>query len=387
MTMFLSGSSNKDSPRLRLHVAVYAIARNESQFAARFMQAVSGADEVLIADTGSTDATADAFRACGARVVSICVSPWRFDDARNAALALVSDKADVCVSLDCDEVIATDWRAKLDRAWTAGTTRLHYTSIYSWTTDNKPGIVYWADRIHARHGYRWRYPVHECIEWQGEGAEQVATCPELSVHHYPDPAKSRAHYLPMLERAVLEAPESPRMSFYLGRERFFAGDYAGAVRELNRYLTLPAAIWAAQRADACRFIAASREARGAMHSALQWRWKAVSECPAQCEAWVDLAYALYVRGDYAGGYYASRRALEIEGLAESHASPPEARGPLPHDLLANCAWRMGLADEAKHHATIAASLAPHDLRLQGNVAFFEGAAGLHSTEVDGERAP
>lgn len=384
--LFGSRDETSGAPR-GLHVAVYAIARNEAQFAARFMQPLAAADEVLIADTGSSDDTAEMFRAHGARVVSISLAPWRFDDARNAALALVSDKADVCISLDCDEIIHDGWRAQLERAWIPGTTRLRYTSIYSWTADNAPGIVYYADRIHARHGYRWRYPVHECVEWRGDGAERVATCLELSVHHHPDPSKSRAHYLPLLERAVREESDSARMSFYLGRERFFRGDYGGAIGELGRFLTLPAAVWTAQRAEACRLAAACLEAQGADEPALEWRWRSVSECPTQPEAWVELALALYQRGDYAGGYYASRRALAIGSLADSHASPAEARGAVPHDLLANCAWRMGLVDEAKRHALLAAALAPGDARLQRNAAFFGDCETACHNEPAQECAP
>ncbi|HEX7376482.1 MAG TPA: hypothetical protein VF278_05185 [Pirellulales bacterium] len=370
----MSGSRDQPSgtPR-RLHVAVYAIARDESPFVARFMRPLAVADEVLIADTGSSDDTANLFRQHGARVVCINVSPWRFDDARNAALALVSPRADVCVSLDCDEIIQDGWRENLERVWTPGTTRLHYTSIYSWTAENTAGIVCCADRIHARHGYRWRWPVHECVEWYGDGDERPASCFELSVHHHPDPAKSRARYLPMLERAVREDRDSPRMSFYLGRERFFQGDYGGAAGELRRYLRLPTAHWAAQRAEACRLLAASLEAQGAVEAALAWRWRSVSECQDQPEAWVELARALYWRGDFEGGYYASRRALAIHNLAGSHASPPEARGALPHDLLANCAWRIGLVDEARRHALLAAELSPRDERLRRNAAYFDGA--------------
>ena len=73
----------------RLKIAVYGISKNEERHVARFMESVRDADQVLIADTGSTDETVAALRSAGAVVQEVLVSPWRFDDARNAALWLL----------------------------------------------------------------------------------------------------------------------------------------------------------------------------------------------------------------------------------------------------------------------------------------------------------
>ena len=81
-----------------MKVCVYAIALNEAHFAARLAASCREADMVLVADTGSTDDTVAALRAEGVVVESISVKPWRFDDARNAALALIPDDIDVCIS-------------------------------------------------------------------------------------------------------------------------------------------------------------------------------------------------------------------------------------------------------------------------------------------------
>lgn len=76
-------SSNK------LKICVYAIARNEEQFVERFCASAKDADLILIADTGSEDNTAVKAAECGATVYDICITPWRFDKARDAALALI----------------------------------------------------------------------------------------------------------------------------------------------------------------------------------------------------------------------------------------------------------------------------------------------------------
>src|ERR1041385_2547359 len=100
-----------------MRIAVYTIALNEAQFAERWAQSTSGADYTLVADTGSTDATVTMLRQSGVTVVPITVRPWRFDDARNAALALLPSDIDVVVSLDMDEVLTSDWRQSLETSW------------------------------------------------------------------------------------------------------------------------------------------------------------------------------------------------------------------------------------------------------------------------------
>jgi len=82
-----------------MKIAVYAIAKNEEKFVERFCESAKDADMILIADTGSTDRTKEIAQEYGATVVDICITPWRFDKARDAALALVPGDFDVCVAL------------------------------------------------------------------------------------------------------------------------------------------------------------------------------------------------------------------------------------------------------------------------------------------------
>ena len=70
-----------------MKIAVYAISKNESAFVKKFCDSAKDADVILIADTGSTDDTVAIAKECGATVYDICISPWRFDKARDASLA------------------------------------------------------------------------------------------------------------------------------------------------------------------------------------------------------------------------------------------------------------------------------------------------------------
>jgi glycosyltransferase involved in cell wall biosynthesis len=67
-----------------MKICVYAISKNEEQFVERFCASAKDADLILIADTGSEDNTAVKAAECGATVYDICITPWRFDKARDA---------------------------------------------------------------------------------------------------------------------------------------------------------------------------------------------------------------------------------------------------------------------------------------------------------------
>ena len=187
-----------------MNIWIYAIAKNERQFCDRFMASCAGADGVLVLDTGSDDGTAERLRSLGAVVSTAVITPWRFDTARNVALELVPEDADVCLSLDLDEVLAPGWREAIEAAWSEGVTRGRYLYVWSHDLSGGDGVTFFADKLHARHGYHWRYPVHEVLE--AEVPETQAMIPGLRVDHWPDSTKSRGSYLPLLELAVREDP-------------------------------------------------------------------------------------------------------------------------------------------------------------------------------------
>lgn len=169
-----------------MKIAVYAISKNEAQFVQRFCESAKDADLVLIADTGSTDETVELARQSGAVVHDICVSPWRFDRARDAALALIPREYDVCISLDLDEVLEPGWREEIERVWQEDTTRLRYK--FDWGC----GISFYYEKIHHRHGYHWHHPVHEYPVPDGRITEIYAQTDKLLVRHLPDPTDRKS---------------------------------------------------------------------------------------------------------------------------------------------------------------------------------------------------
>ena len=359
-----------------MKIVVYAIAKNESSFVDRWMDSMSEADQVVVLDTGSTDGTAERLRARGARVAVEQIIPWRFDRARNRSLELVPEDADVCVCTDLDEVFHPGWRSALEGVWTPETRQASYRYTWSFQPDGSEGVMFWQEKIHARRGFRWVHPVHEVLEWVGEGERgPLALAQGVQLDHHPDPKKSRGQYLPLLELSVAEDPEDDRNLHYLGREYLYYGRWDDCIRTLTRHLALPKAVWRDERAASMRYIARAHARKGERDEARDWYLRAAAEAPHLREPWTDLAMLLYEDQEWDGVLYATACALKIRERPRTYICEAEAWGSLPHDLRCQAYYHTGRLPQALEEARLALAAAPSDPRLAGNAALLEKMAG------------
>ncbi|WP_374653152.1 glycosyltransferase [Dongia sp.] len=349
-----------------MKIAVYTIALNEAQFVARWAETAAPADCRVVADTGSTDGTIEKLRAAGVEVHSISINPWRFDHARNTALALVPGDVDICVSLDMDEVIQPGWREALLAAWKPGTTRVRNPLEIHIGADGVARSHFNSSRIHQRFGYSWKYPIHELIVPAAHITEQTAYTDQLRIRHLPDDNKSRGQYLPMLAAAAAEAPDDDRLAHYYGRELMFRHRYEEAIVELRRHLGLPRATWKAERAASMRFIGRCHKSLGRLAEARGAYLQACAETPDAREPWHDLAKLCMDGKDWAGGIWAAQRALAIDVMPRDHTRDAKAWGIGPYDIGSICAYYAGQHELAREWLTKALAFEPDNARLIKN---------------------
>lgn len=365
---------------MALKIAVYAISKNEEQFVERFANACKEADLVMVADTGSTDGTVEACQRHGIAVHNICITPWRFDHARNAALALLPRDIDVCISLDLDEILEPGWREEIERVWEHGkTTRLEY--FFDWGH----GIKFRYQKIHARHGYFWHHPCHEYPVNDKRIEEVWAYTDKLLVTHHPDPTKSRGQYLDLLELSVKEDPRCPRNAFYYARELTFYQKWQEAVEALHRYLDMPEATWPNERCYAMRLLGKAYDHLGDYWNAVAWLRRSCAEAPNTREPWCDLAMFLYRRHEWVECYGASLKALSIKDKQLVYTCDPLVWGSWAHDLAAISAWHLGHKDEALRHCKDAIEADPNDVRLKANLKWMEDALNSPAKEQTGSQ--
>lgn len=345
-----------------MKIAVYTIAKNEEQFVERWASSAEGADYRFILDTGSTDDTVAKARALGVIVAIASIAPWRFDDARNASLALLPPDIDICIALDMDEVLVPGWREHLEGVDVA-TTRPRYQYTWSWNGD-QPGLQYGADKIHRRHGYRWKHPVHEVLV--ADRTEERQEWIGLEIHHYPDSTKSRGQYFSLLELAVKEDPSDDRNQYYLAREYFFNGVYDKAAETFKQHLNNPKATWGPERAASCRYLAKCDPENAEEHLI-----QANIEAPRRREAAVELAQYYYTQQNWKECLSWSRIALLVKEKPLDYLCEEFAWGGLPYDLAAIASYNLGDKEAACRYGEIALSLNPEDDRLARNMEFYK----------------
>jgi mannosyltransferase OCH1-like enzyme len=381
----LWGSTNKDWADKDVYIqgnetkpaklCVYAIALNEIKFVDEFMRHCQEADLVLVCDTGSTDGTPERLRELGAIVYNIKQTPWRFDIPRNTALNLVPSDIDICLSIDLDEFLQPGWVEAIQTAWqenAGAVNRISYDYIWNWQADGvTPDVRFYADKIHHRHGYRWRHPCHETLYYDGSGKETRITLTDVVLHHHADPAKSRGHYLPLLKMAVDEDPDNDRMSHYYGRELMFRGQWTEAITELQRHLSLPAAQWREERAASLRFIARCYKNLKQTQESQDWAVKGTLEWPWSREPWLELSRSAYANKDWQTCYWAITKCLGITERKMTYMSDGASWGYEPHDHAALSSYYLGFYQQAFDHGLKALELSPKDKRLQKNLEFYQ----------------
>lgn len=349
-----------------MKIVISAISKNESQFVKRFCDAAKEADAIYIADTGSTDDTVKIAKECGAIVSEICVKPWRFDHARNAALALVPGDVDIIVSIDLDEILEPGWREEIERVWIPGeTTRLRY--MFDWGC----GIKFQYEKIFAKHGYYYWHPVHEYPMPDGRINEVFAYTNKLLVSHHPDPTKSRGQYLDLLALSVKEDPDCPRNAFYYARELSFYSRWEDALVECRRYLALPNATWHNERCYAYRVMGKCYENLRNLPEAEKAYHNACGEAPNTREPWCALAMLMYMQCRWEECFAFAMRALRIQNRELVYTCDPMVWGAQPHDLASVAAWHLKMPQISLEQAKLAVEKEPDDARLQANLKWLE----------------
>ena len=153
----------------RLTVAILTL--NEEHMVSRAIECARFADEILIVDGGSTDATVSICKAAGVRVVE-----RPFDDfARQRNFALEQAQGDWVLFCDADERItpelATEVRALLDAGPTADAYAVprRNLALGRWLTWHPSGAGDAPVRLARRGAVRWAGQVHEVIEARTTG--------------------------------------------------------------------------------------------------------------------------------------------------------------------------------------------------------------------------
>ena len=224
-------------------VCIYAICKNEADNAKDWYETVKDADHVVVLDTGSHDGTPDILRELGCDVSEAELRPFRFDEARNAALnlALTYDDANIFFALDFDERLQPGWKEALISQWDPNTHSRASYDLYIGSDAKTPSNRNW---IHDR-SWKWKYPVHEVMErrdgfgiWYVVG-EQLDLHNQVVIRHLDmDNLKpNHKQYLDLMRMRYAENPDQDSAA-YLARELMYRNMPQEAVMREPEFMKL-----------------------------------------------------------------------------------------------------------------------------------------------------
>jgi len=241
--------ADRAKPATGLTLSLCMIVRDEEKMLGRCLAAVAPAvDEIVIVDTGSTDATVEIAKSFDAKVIEF---PWTgsFSEARNVSFAAAT--GDWVMYLDADEVLVADDIEQL-RALTGRTWReAFYLVETSYTGELGEGgaMVNNALRVFRnRPEYRFKDRLHEQIAhtlptYIPGRVEQTP----VRVTHYGylgsvrDAKEKSARNIELLRTQAAETPQDAFLHFNLGSEYIVVGDLTAAGEELKAALSLVSA--------------------------------------------------------------------------------------------------------------------------------------------------
>ena len=222
-------------------ICVYAICKDEMKFIDKWIESMSEADYIVVLDTGSTDGTFEKLQN-DPRITAVkqqIIQPWRFDTARNESMKLIPEDANICVCTDPDELFEPGWAKVLRTNWND---ELHYRAWYKYAwkhnPDGTPCGCFTYDKIHSRHGWKWKYPVHEGLfpendEESIDHSKILNLFEDVYLHHYQDVEKARSSYLPLLKIRVEENPDELQSRTHLIHDYLYNGQFDNCVNEIE----------------------------------------------------------------------------------------------------------------------------------------------------------
>ena len=179
-----------------------------------------------------------------------------------------------------------------------------------------------------------------------DGVEKRALDESIVLNHYPDRAKSRGSYLPLLELSVKEDPLDDRNTHYLGREYMYYERWNEAIDTLIHHLSLDRAVWKDERCASMRFIGRCYKHLNRSLEAEMWYKKAIDEAPHLKEPYSELALFYYDQGEYTKAIPLLLNTLKIKKGYKSYITEWFSTDFSVYDFLSICYYNTGDYDKA-----------------------------------------
>jgi glycosyltransferase involved in cell wall biosynthesis len=215
------------------------IVKNEECNLARCLDSVKGlSNQIIIVDTGSTDATPSIAAGYGAQVIPFDFTFVDFAGARNHALAHAQGRW--ILMLDADEVLAPDGAPKIAQLMAQGENAGYFLERHNHSSDSGSPIKDYVVRLFPnRPDYRYRGRVHEIIDTAILSAGGRLHKTDIRIDHTfsPDSETRRRKnrwYIEILKEEIARDPSDDSRFDFLAAEYHQLGMFDEAMETMEQ---------------------------------------------------------------------------------------------------------------------------------------------------------
>lgn len=351
-----------------ISISLCMIVKDEEDVIGRCLDSVRDlVDEIIIADTGSTDKTREIVREYTDKIYDF---PWRQDFAAARNFAFSKASMEYQMWLDADDVFEEEDRKKfrelkenLDSA--ADIVMMKYHTAYD--DHGIPVMTYYRERLMKRDkNFLWVGRVHEVIPLSGEILYSEAAVSHKKLHPS-DPDRNLKIYENMLARGE---DLDPRHQFYYARELRDHRRYHEAAAQFEKFLD-DGLGWEENSISACLDLAGCYERMGESGRILPALTRSFAYDIPRAEVCCAIGAYFMGREQYRQAVYWYERASELKTDARTGGFVrPECCDFIPYIQLCVCYDRLGDREQAVAFHRKARLLKPEDPSVLHNEVYF-----------------
>ena len=349
-------------------ISLCMIVKNEEETLARCLYCVRGiADEIIIADTGSTDGTKEI-----ARKYTDKIFDYEWTDDFSAARNFSYEKAtmEYILWLDADDVLLESDRErflhlKRDLCGDVDAVMMRYNIDFDEL--GNPVFWYYRERLIKRsRGFKWTEPVHECLQIGGNIINS-----DICITHKKSGKAGKKRNLDIYEKLISGGNElSPRGQFYYARELKDNGRIDEAIERFGSFLQTGEG-WMEDNISACSELAQCYVLKNQPDPALFSLLKSFMYDLPRAEICCRIGYGFMDKKEYRNAAFWFELATAVKTPEGSWGFiHPDYSDYIPFMELAVCYDRLGQRNIAEAFNNRAGEIKPNSPEFLYNKKYF-----------------
>lgn len=356
-------------------ISLCMIVKNEEKVLARCLESIKNAvDEIIIADTGSTDKTKEIAFKYTDKVFDFA---WTddFSAARNFSFSKAS--GEYIMWLDADDVITSENCRKLIELKKvlcgADSVMMKYNTAFD--ENGNATFSYFRERIISKSAEPiWKGRVHEVIECKGN-----IIYSDIEINHKSIKTNYSTRNLDIYKKQLADGEEfNPRDKFYYGRELYYHKKYDEAVKILNEFINDNRG-WSENKIEACKILSFCFRETGDLENAVHILFKSFYYDTPRAETCCALGSIFMLKEQYFQAIFWYELALTIPADEKSGGfNDLDTHGYIPCIQLCVCYDKLKNYKKAEEYNNKAGKYHPNSASYLQNINYFKS---LHQSNI------